>query len=796
MTTKTLTGTYAAAYNLAAPITTLSITASGTLEAGVTAAASGTYTVVNEGLIEGLFGISLAGAGLITNGGTIGTGASTEAMYLRDGGAITNRAGASILGDQGIFARYGAVTLHNLGTIATTNGDGIDLGAGGLVVNGSRTCLGATISSSQVCIEDFAAGTVINYGVIASTHYAIGMEGAARLINGTSGDTTATIAGGVQCGGPSTLKNFGTIDANRFFGVELFGGGALTNGSLADESAEIGGQANFGAVITGGVATNFATIGGASSFIGVAIAKGGQVTNGAAGDYVALIEGSNAGFAVTSTGPATLRNFGTVRSLGTMAYGYTSAGAAFSGGGRVINGSTADAIALIEGPIGVYAKTDPVTVTNFATIAGSGGNAVELTAGGRINAEAGSVFAGTVAAGSAVFNAVSGVTNLTALTAAGIVEGAGMIALNGGASMFAAGASLTAAKILVNGGSAEVGGKLADTGDWAQSGATLVVDAGAAINFKGATNSFSGTLTGAGAITFSGGADTLTDTTLSAATMTVNGAVLTVSNVTLTGGGSLNLTNLTTNVIRGATAGAILTNAGDRIAGAGQLGGGRMALINGSGGVIVGNQTNALIINTATSPVINAGLIENVGVGGTTITGAAVNDGTLLAAAGTLAVNGAVSGAGTVKIAGGVAHFAAAFSQNVAFTGSSGVLELNQSQAYAGQVSGFSKIGTTSLDLVDIPFGAATSASFSGTTASGVLTVTFGPHTAKITLIGNYTASTFTVSSDGHGGTSVIDPAAATLVGAMAAFGARPAAAGASLAHRRWREPTMLARPA
>jgi len=41
-----------------------------------------------------------------------------------------------------------------------------------------------------------------------------------------------------------------------------------------------------------------------------------------------------------------------------------------------------------------------------------------------------------------------------------------------------------------------------------------------------------------------------------------------------------------------------------------------------------------------------------------------------------------------------------------------------------------------------------------------VLTVTDGTHTAEIKLIGSYPTSTFEVSSDGHGGTIVVDPAA------------------------------------
>ncbi|MEP6968364.1 MAG: hypothetical protein ABI906_09815, partial [Pseudomonadota bacterium] len=101
--------------------------------------------------------------------------------------------------------------------------------------------------------------------------------------------------------------------------------------------------------------------------------------------------------------------------------------------------------------------------------------------------------------------------------------------------------------------------------------------------------------------------------------------------------------------------------------------------------------------------------------------------------------------------------FGSSFTENVAFTGTSGVLELAQSQSYAGNLRGFSKTGGTSLDLTDIGFVGAGEATFSGNRHSGVLTVTDGTHTAHITLIGDYTGSTFVAGSDGHGGVSIID---------------------------------------
>ena len=51
---------------------------------------------------------------------------------------------------------------------------------------------------------------------------------------------------------------------------------------------------------------------------------------------------------------------------------------------------------------------------------------------------------------------------------------------------------------------------------------------------------------------------------------------------------------------------------------------------------------------------------------------------------------------------------------------------------------------------------------YSGDASGGTLTVTDGSHTAQIALLGNYLASTFVASSDGHGGTMVVDPALPT----------------------------------
>lgn len=145
-----------------------------------------------------------------------------------------------------------------------------------------------------------------------------------------------------------------------------------------------------------------------------------------------------------------------------------------------------------------------------------------------------------------------------------------------------------------------------------------------------------------------------------------------------------------------------------------------------------------------------------VGGGAVTVTGDLANDGTISSDA-DLTVDGAVRGSGKLIIYAGTADFAGAFDQDVVFAESgerpAPVLELARSRAYGGQVSNFAAGDT--FDLRDIGFESAGEATYSGTAASGVLTVTDGTHTARITLVGDYIGQTFTADDDGQGGVTV-----------------------------------------
>ena len=125
------------------------------------------------------------------------------------------------------------------------------------------------------------------------------------------------------------------------------------------------------------------------------------------------------------------------------------------------------------------------------------------------------------------------------------------------------------------------------------------------------------------------------------------------------------------------------------------------------------------------------------------LAGARVSAGSAANSAVTIA-NGA-----TVEIAGPSA-------QSVTFAGTTGTLRLEDPQAFTGVISGLT--GADAIDLSSLAYGANVEATYSGDATGGTLTVSDGTKTARIALSGNYLSSTWTVSSDGKGGTSVVDP--------------------------------------
>lgn len=104
---------------------------------------------------------------------------------------------------------------------------------------------------------------------------------------------------------------------------------------------------------------------------------------------------------------------------------------------------------------------------------------------------------------------------------------------------------------------------------------------------------------------------------------------------------------------------------------------------------------------------------------------------------------------------GGTASISAAAASAVTFASANGLLELNQSQSFTGTVAGFA--GQDQIDFADIGFGTSTTFGYSANSGNtlGVLTVSDGVDTADVTFVGQYSAASFALTSDGNGGVMI-----------------------------------------
>ncbi|MCK1578962.1 VCBS domain-containing protein [Bradyrhizobium sp. 168] len=225
--------------------------------------------------------------------------------------------------------------------------------------------------------------------------------------------------------------------------------------------------------------------------------------------------------------------------------------------------------------------------------------------------------------------------------------------------------------------------------------------------------------------------------------------------ITLQGHGQVILSDSSENVITGTVSDVTLTNVDNTISGAGHLGDGMMVLVNE--GTIIATGTNALDIDTGANAVTNTGTIEATGTGGLEVHSDLVNTGVLWANGGNVTIDGNVSGNGTAQISGSATlEFGAASSAHVTLDAqATGTIVLHDSFDFSGVVSGFN--GDDHLDLLDVAFGAGTTASYVANQAGagGTLSVTDGVHTANITLLGQYDPAGFQTEADKNTGTLI-----------------------------------------
>jgi hypothetical protein len=708
----------------------------------------GAYTV-DAGGDWTLYGINVVAAGL-----SLGVaGSLADAASLANAGTIAGVAGAA-----GAYGPYGVGGPGGAGATALTvvsasasltNTGRIAGGVGGM--GGQAADYGGTGGSGAAAVAMTAAGSITNAGgsIVGgaggqggfSPDYAGGAGGAGGAgitlsAAGSVDNISGAITGGA--GGAGNNRYIGFPGGRGGAGVALGGGGsvAVSGGTIT------GGAGGVGA---GGVYSGAGGAGGA----GVALAAGGTVTDtggaivggaGAAGGSGDYSGGGGAGGAgvLASAGGTIANSSGSIIGGAGGAYGssgwHGSAGAAGDGialtaGGVVTNGSAVSKAALIEGLVGVYAAAGAATVTSWGTIEGTGGTAVQFgSAGDRLVVEAGSTWLGAVKGGGGTLELAGGTGTISGLGTTGTLTGAETMTFSGFGSY-----QLDASGALALHGKDTVAVSLTNAG-------TLTIADKASLTIQGVVSN-SGQITLAAKTT---------------------GASLIVSKAggTLSGGGSVVLGANALNTITGSSAKTVLTNVNDTIGGAGQIGAGELVLVNQAAGIIEQSGSVSLTINTGTASITNAGTIEATGAGGLNIASAVANTGLLEAIKGNLTLGGAVTGTGSAVVNAGTLDAASTFTENVTFSGTTGELELEKSQTYTGSITGFSTSGKTSLYLADIGFVSSKEATFSGTKTGGILTVTDGTHTARISLVGNYTKSSWVASSDGSG-VIVIDPSSA-----------------------------------
>ena len=198
-----------------------------------------------------------AGAGTVANFGTI-TGGGDAGVFLQDGGTVTNGAPADtaalISGPfEGVVVEGAAGALLNYGTVqangATPDVVGAFLTAGGTIENLAGA---AAIDGEQWgAIVEGAAGFVSNLGSITASDpagYGVDLTAGGTVVNGLTAGSTATISGGfdgvrISAGFPgagAVVQNDGTIAGAA--GVDFQSGataaaGTLINNGLVESTA-------------------------------------------------------------------------------------------------------------------------------------------------------------------------------------------------------------------------------------------------------------------------------------------------------------------------------------------------------------------------------------------------------------------------------------------------------------------------------------------------------------------------------------------------------------------------------
>jgi hypothetical protein len=98
--------------------------------------------------------------------------------------------------------------------------------------------------------------------------------------------------------------------------------------------------------------------------------------------------------------------------------------------------------------------------------------------------------------------------------------------------------------------------------------------------------------------------------------------------------------------------------------------------------------------------------------------------------------------------------------QIIKFYGNGGTLQIGSANSFkAGAIWGFAQ--GDSIDLANVAFSGSLKMSYAGNADGGTLVVSDGQHTARLKLIGDYSAASFAAASDGGSGTTITNTGSA-----------------------------------
>jgi fibronectin-binding autotransporter adhesin len=695
----------------------------------------------------------------ITNSGVLS--AQTNKTLSLQGGGLTNVSGTTLTGGTYVVGAGATLQLQDNVSVVTLAAT-VDL-AGAVAILQSLN----TTTSTQFTLES-SLTTIASTGILQvlggrayTTANAIGNAGALQLGGGTFTSGTLTNAAG------SSLTGFGTVASTvSEAGTVTASGGALAFSGTGDtfSTALAGTEIDF----TGGTDLLQSTASLAAAKIG--ISGGATVTLATAQTYGGVL---NLGAGTIALGGSSLTLTGT---------GSLLAGAVTGGGSLILSGGsdtfntgagldaattlsmtntvavTVGGAASLAGPFSAAAGTSltlnkgaVLTLTGATTFGASIAGAGTLALGGTATMTlTGSLADGAILAQGAGTTIAVGANTLTlsgtGSTMAGSVIGTGTLVDSGGTQALNAGANLSIANWSVTGGATTVNANLTYAGAFSESaGATLSVATGDKLTLSKAST-LGGTVNGAGTLAVANA--TLNGLTVGGTTvLSITGTALQTGAVTI---GDATSNKATLSIAKGAT-----------------------YTVSGAVGIAHGHSAKSSLKVIGT-------LIKSGATGASTIDLATSDTGLIEAAAGTLDFSNKLAGTGMLKIDSAAvleADSSAASSLTAVFNGANATLALKTASKFAATISGYG-VG----DTVDLLGKKATSASING---SDQLVIVNGATTvATLQLSGTYSGATFSVGSDGNGGTSVemlatsrVPPA---FIAAMASLGG---GAGAALWH-------------